>query len=38
VEKDAADAEHHLPANALQPGTAAKSTNFFLFLASSTLT
>jgi hypothetical protein len=36
--KNADDAEHHLPANALQPVTAAKSTSFFLFLACSMLT
>jgi hypothetical protein len=37
VEKHADDAEHHLPANAVQPDTTAKSISLFLLLACWTL-
>jgi hypothetical protein len=38
VDKCANDAEHHLRADALQPGTAAKVSSFFFLFASLTLT
>ncbi len=38
VDKCANDAEHHLRADALQPGTAAKVSSFFFLFASLMLT